>query len=75
MRLTGRRMTIEQLTEAKHHNEPYSDAKLTAQKRRFWGKFSFAVLPVMVRRLIRNQQVVSEELHCPVGAFGTLSAH
>lgn len=43
---------------AKHHTQPHQDAERSVQKRRFCRKVSFSVLPVMVWRLIRNQQVV-----------------
>jgi hypothetical protein len=42
----------------KHHNQPRQETKWSVQNRRFCAKFSFLGLPVMVRRLIRNQQVV-----------------
>jgi hypothetical protein len=54
----------------KHHTQPHQDAKLPSQKRRFCGKFSLPVLPVMVWLLIRNQQVVGSN---PTGGSKNLA--
>jgi len=43
---------------AKHHNQPHREAIRSLQNRRFCGKFSFLVRPVLVRRIIRTQQVI-----------------
>jgi len=54
---------------AKHHNQPHQEANRSLRNRRFCGKFSSLVRPVMVRRIIRNQQVVGSN---PTGGSKSL---